>query len=398
MTTPADRMPRLGVLATMPVLLGALVLTAPAALADSTGLGDPRAAALGVRIGYGPQLIAGDDGRDHIVMTAELQNLLDIPVMPDGITVRAGDGRRLTHLGPQAVQSRMEGVYATLPMPDGIPAGGTAVVTFDTPVTRPVDAVRVQVHSGLAPGIELSRLLSWVGIKWWAASPRTPLLPQTAMVIDPPVHGATWINQNACCMPSSHETTRLSSGQGWRETEMFGIDFIRAANGRTSAGDGARNEQYAAWNRPVYSATAGTVVSTRNDMPDIPPGTDPAPPRSFFEFSGNHVLVRVAPHVYALYAHFRQGTVRVKVGQRVSAGTPLARLGNSGHTTEPHLHFQLTDTPALTGGTGLPFVFRSYTRVGTPAPTADGGLRISGRATAQRDTYPLALGAYRFPR
>jgi murein DD-endopeptidase MepM/ murein hydrolase activator NlpD len=55
--------------------------------------------------------------------------------------------------------------------------------------------------------------------------------------------------------------------------------------------------------------------------------------------------------------------VRVQAGERVRRGQPLGRVGNSGNSSEPHLHFHLQDSPTPLSGIGLPLVFR---RVGTP--------------------------------
>lgn len=65
-----------------------------------------------------------------------------------------------------------------------------------------------------------------------------------------------------------------------------------------------------------------------------------------------------------MYAHLRRGSLTVKPGDRVRAGQQIARCGNSGNRTEPHLHFQLTDGPDLNSARGLPFRRRN---VGLPA-------------------------------
>jgi len=67
--------------------------------------------------------------------------------------------------------------------------------------------------------------------------------------------------------------------------------------------------------------------------------------------------------VYAALAHLRRGSVLVRPGDRVAAGQPLAACGNSGNSSEPHLHFQLMDHPSVLLAAGLPLRFASY-RVG----------------------------------
>ncbi|WP_128377364.1 M23 family metallopeptidase [Streptomyces cavernae] len=80
--------------------------------------------------------------------------------------------------------------------------------------------------------------------------------------------------------------------------------------------------------------------------------------------TGNHVVLELGDGVHAMYAHLRRGSVTVRPGDRVRAGQQIARCGNSGNSTEPHLHFQLMDGPDLNSAHGLPFRWRD---VGLPA-------------------------------
>ena len=64
---------------------------------------------------------------------------------------------------------------------------------------------------------------------------------------------------------------------------------------------------------------------------------------------------------YAAYAHLRPGTLKVKVGDTVHAGDVLAHLGNTGNSSEPHLHFQVCDAPSFPASEGLPFAIDQYT-------------------------------------
>jgi murein DD-endopeptidase MepM/ murein hydrolase activator NlpD len=75
---------------------------------------------------------------------------------------------------------------------------------------------------------------------------------------------------------------------------------------------------------------------------------------------GNHVVLDLGDGVYAALAHLRRGSVRVRPGDRVAAGQQLAECGNSGNSSEPHLHFQLMDHPSVLLAAGLPLRFARY--------------------------------------
>ena len=87
-------------------------------------------------------------------------------------------------------------------------------------------------------------------------------------------------------------------------------------------------------------------------------------PKSTSDYGGNNLILEIAPHVFAWYAHLRQDSIKVKVGDAVKAGASIAKLGNTGPSTGPHLHFGLLDKPDPIAGRSLPFVFDSFTSVG----------------------------------
>ena len=78
------------------------------------------------------------------------------------------------------------------------------------------------------------------------------------------------------------------------------------------------------------------------------------------KIAGNHVILRhdvSGGPVYSVYAHLQPGSVTAKVGERVKVGARIGKLGGSGNSTEPHLHFHLCDSPDALMCRGLPVHF-----------------------------------------
>src|SRR5580658_9506999 len=79
---------------------------------------------------------------------------------------------------------------------------------------------------------------------------------------------------------------------------------------------------------------------------------------------GNYLILDLGSGRFALYAHLQPGSLKVKLGDHVNAGQVLARLGNSGNSDAPHLHFQLTDGNSPMGSEGIPYELEVFTQLG----------------------------------
>ncbi|HTV69950.1 MAG TPA: M23 family metallopeptidase [Rhizobiaceae bacterium] len=133
-------------------------------------------------------------------------------------------------------------------------------------------------------------------------------------------------------------------------------------NGSTSfTGDGKKPEDYLCWDKPIIAPADGTVVSIVENLPDQQIGkTDPANP------AGNHVVLDLGGGEFVFLAHLREGSVTVEPGDTVVGGGEIGRCGNSGNTTEPHLHIHMQTTADLATGEGLPMQFQDYVANGKP--------------------------------
>ena len=109
-----------------------------------------------------------------------------------------------------------------------------------------------------------------------------------------------------------------------------------------------KNESYFCYDQPIYSVAAGKVVAMSDGPAEIRAALGRyAVPIDFNNAAGNHLVVEIAPHRYALYAHMRPGTVQVKLGEHVRVGQILGHVGNTGSSAEPHLHMHIDDQPSV---------------------------------------------------
>lgn len=139
--------------------------------------------------------------------------------------------------------------------------------------------------------------------------------------------------------------------------EAFAYDFLQiGANGKSYQRDGKSNADYFAYGKKVFAAKDGTVVSVRGDMAENVPGetTNVATP------SGNVVIIDHGNNQFGYYAHLKPFTVAVKPGARVKAGDLLGEVGNSGDSSEPHLHFHVMNSADPSQADGIPVVFESW--------------------------------------
>lgn len=126
-------------------------------------------------------------------------------------------------------------------------------------------------------------------------------------------------------------------------------------DGQRHSGDPSSLESYHCWGRSILAPAEGVVVRSVDDLPDQAIGaSDPAKP------AGNHIVIDFGNDEYGVLAHLRRGSVRVAEGDAVTAGQEIGLCGNSGNTSEPHLHFHMQTSPRLDQGEGLPMQFTNY--------------------------------------
>ncbi len=182
-------------------------------------------------------------------------------------------------------------------------------------------------------------------------------------VISPPLAGKGWVAANGCCDATSvHRATGMPVNGALHFAQRFAIDWMKLdAEGRLVHGDPSQVHNYVCYGADVLAVADGTVVSTLNTLDDQTPGSLPDPKTiNIQNVDGNHVVLDLGNGVYAFYAHLQKGSVTLSTGDKVKRGQVLGKLGNTGNTSAPHLHFHLMDGPSVLGSNGIPYVIDSF--------------------------------------
>jgi hypothetical protein len=182
------------------------------------------------------------------------------------------------------------------------------------------------------------------------------------VIVGVPLLGDNWIAGNGPSNTSEHRRAyRVGDGKVYY-SQRFAIDFVRIGlDGLTYKGDKTKNSSYYSYQSDVYSVAPGRVVDIMDHVPEnVPNSGITAVAIDIKNMAGNYIMVDLGDNKYALYAHLIPGSLKVKPGDSVAKGQVLAQLGNSGNSSEPHLHLQITDAPSILFANGLPYGFNEF--------------------------------------
>jgi hypothetical protein len=228
------------------------------------------------------------------------------------------------------------------------------------------------------------------------------------IIVAAPLRGSDWLAMGATGPHSYHRRALMvEGGQAWL-AQRYAIDFAQfhMVDGRafTWKGPEDQNSSYFCYGQPIHSVAAGKVVEVLDGLPEnVPHSGKLAIDLTWQNAGGNHVVVDIGFGLYAFYAHMRPGSVAVKEGDIVAAGQLLGHVGNTGSSTEPHLHFHIIDRPQFLSGQGVPYEFANFSaspRIDIPTiPNSDVVTFTSvGEIKAVQNEYPPENAALVFPK
>jgi len=299
-----------------------------------------------------PRWYHADDGRFHLEYELRLTNAVSVPTSVTSLEVLRAGGHRVTTLSGGG----LEGAMSLLGTPDQptteLPPATVGIVWVDLSFAHRRQVPRRIEHRlaiDVGPGYPVGPSITDTGGKATVAS-------KPAREIGPPLRGGRWV-----AIIGAHRRALQPVNGALRNGQRFAVDWSARLDdaGRTHVGDPNQNQSYFNYGQPVLAVSAGKVVEAVDRFPDQVPN-NPGPP-SVEAADGNHVILKLGKGVFAGYAHLVPGSVRVHRGDRVREGQVLGKLGNSGNSSGPHLHFQLMNQPSLLDADGLPFVLDRFT-------------------------------------
>ena len=369
-------------------------------------------------------LLAADAGRSSAGAQVSLPPFLEmrVPKPPTVATAESGSflayELHVTNFMPQAVTMKKLDVLAAtgdhrvlfslgdsslvraVTRPGAAPMGGPERLKINGG-GRAVVFIWVPLESRSAPSAIVHRLTMDIGAGDSAKTQQLDgiAVPVTAeaVVIGPPLRGGVWLTGNGPANESGHRRALIPVAGVPSIAQRFAIDFVRVdETDKTFKGDQLKNESYYAEGVDALAVANGVVVEVKDSIPENVPGVNSrAVPITLETVGGNHVVIDIGDGHYAFYAHVKPGSLRVKLGDRVKRGQVIALVGNTGNSTEPHLHFHISDGVSPLGSEGVPYRLESFEIIGH-CTTFNMGCQRSAPVTRKGEV-PLANVLLRFP-
>jgi len=189
------------------------------------------------------------------------------------------------------------------------------------------------------------------------------------VAISSPLRGDHWLAANGPSNTSGHRQALIPIDGHAAISQRFAIDWVELRDdGKTYQGDEKDNKNYLCYGHEAYAVADGVVTETKDGIPQNVPGINSrAVPITLETVGGNHVIIDIGGGHFAFYAHLQPGSLRVKLGDHVRRGQVVGLVGNSGNSTEPHLHFHIENGSSPLGAEGLPYSLASFEVIGKAA-------------------------------
>lgn len=214
-------------------------------------------------------------------------------------------------------------------------------------------------------------------VKKWIDRRNAMLEMYEPIIVEFPLRGE-WLSPNTPgTKVPSHGTNQLGTRYAY---DFIQVDWNRIGTPAYRVGvmqylfSGVKLSDYYCWGQEVYSPCDGIVVVAEdgyaeNEKTNLLADMSNAYKNAHYfdpekddiqSVAGNYVIIKYSENVYAALCHLQTGSVQVSVGQMIKKGEVIGRVGHSGNSFAPHLHFQLMDSGDITVANGVPCAFEQY--------------------------------------
>ncbi|WP_428659177.1 M23 family metallopeptidase [Reyranella sp.] len=303
-----------------------------------------------------PQPVRGSDSQVHLVYELRLSNPTPFAIAVDTIEVLDETGRVVLAMDKDAIGKRLSiggrrGAEATSLSPGQF---GVLFMHAALPPNQP--APRSLSHRVLAALVQPDQPARPVAM----TIGETRVAEHDLPVLGPPLVGEGYVAADGCCDSIRHVRALLPIDGRFALAQRFAIDWEQLdADRRVVRGDVKKVESYIIFGTDVIAVADGTVVAMRNDLPEQVPGALP-PGLPIDQADGNFVVLDIGRGAFALFAHMQPGSVTVQPGATVKRGDVLGKVGNTGNSQAPHLHFHVMDGPSPLLANGIPYVIDRF--------------------------------------
>ncbi|WMJ69276.1 M23 family metallopeptidase [Stenotrophomonas sp. 24(2023)] len=327
----------------------------------------PPPAPVEAHVPFAPSAFLGSDGHRHLAYELHVSNFYGDTgaLAAQDLQVFADDGPvPLLHWDPQALARQIRPT----------PAQGSAASIAAG--ARSVIFVWITLPDGRAMPRRLRhvmdlRTVQGTPVRLDGAALQVATTPPPTL--GPPLRGGDWLAHEGPGAAQSHHWGSLVAVNGALTIpQRYALDLVgvdasgRALRHGTRALQRKQHSDWIGYGWDVVAVADGIVRGSHDGEPEYPPLTAQPEPAALTADTlfGNHVILEIAPGVFASYAHLKTGSVRVKPGDHVVRGQVVAQLGQSGNSAAPHLHFQLSDQPTFEGAEGVPYTFEHFHYLG----------------------------------
>ena len=360
---------------------------------------DPKPPQVSVAFFFPPSPLV-QHGISRLVYEMRISNYPPISYDLDSIEVSAGS-KKFSYSGAELLSmERFLGEKKPTATTHHLAGGQSAIVYFMLDFAKPGDIPDTLEHT--------LHFRSSDGVHHALTAPPLVVGKQAPVVIAAPLRGDHWLAGDSVHngVDAAHRRTiLLLGGEPWL-AQRYAIDWVRYRmnNGTavTWSGKEDENSSYICYGEPIHSVADGKVVEALDGIREnIPHSGKYAVSLNFINAGGNHVVVDIGNNRYVFYAHMRPETLTVKVGDQVKTGQILGHVGNTGSSTEPHLHIHIVDRPSFLAGQGIPYEFASFDASGSPEmiekPHDEMAFRNFGAFQQFHNDYPATNAAVNFP-